>query len=241
VTEAEWVACADPARMLAYLAASASGRKTRLFATACCRRNWHLLDPEFSRPAVEVIEQYADGLATDRDLANVHLAARQRGRETERRMGSRPSPEADLAYRRSQQFHLVGYAAQANGDLGMVLIYTTQCRLRGVVGYRPVIDREAHDQWHRLVGRDKADLADLVRDVFANPFRPVVVDPGWRTADVLAVARGIYEERAFDRLPLLADALMDAGCADEDVLGHCRSTGPHVRGCWVVDLVLGRG
>src|SRR6187551_2446501 len=105
MTEAEWLACDDPARMLAFVAAS--GRKVRLFAAACCRRNWHLLDPELSQPAVEVIERYADGLATDGDLAAVEAAARRRGREAERRMGPRPSPEADLAYRRSQQFHLV--------------------------------------------------------------------------------------------------------------------------------------
>jgi hypothetical protein len=82
--------------------------------------------------------------------------------------------------------------------------------------------------------------AALLRDVFGHRAAPVG-DPGpWRTADALALARGIYDEQAFDRLPLLADALMDAGCADERVIAHCRSDGPHVRGCWVVDLVLGR-
>jgi hypothetical protein len=80
----------------------------------------------------------------------------------------------------------------------------------------------------------------LLRDLFVDPFRPVAFDPRWRTADVVGMARGIYEERAFDRLPILADALMDAGCEDAAILGHCRSTGPHVRGCWVVDLVLGK-
>jgi len=78
----------------------------------------------------------------------------------------------------------------------------------------------------------------LLHCVFGNPFRPVTLDPRSRTADVLGLARGAYEDRAFDRLPLLADALMDAGCDDEQVLAHCRSEGPHVRGCWVVDLVL---
>jgi hypothetical protein len=81
---------------------------------------------------------------------------------------------------------------------------------------------------------------ELLRDIVGNPFRPVAFDPRWRTADTVGLARGIYEDRAFDRLPLLADALMDAGCADEQVLGHCRSDGPHVRGCWVVDLVLSK-
>jgi hypothetical protein len=83
-------------------------------------------------------------------------------------------------------------------------------------------------------------VSGLIRDIFGNPFRPVAFDPRWRTADAVGLARGIYEDRAFDRLPLLADALMDAGCADEQVLSHCRSDGPHVRGCWVVDLVLSK-
>jgi hypothetical protein len=81
----------------------------------------------------------------------------------------------------------------------------------------------------------------LLRCVAGDPFRPVACDPGWRTADVVSLARGIYDERAFDRLPILADALQDAGCDNADVLGHCRGPGPHVRGCWVVDLVLGKG
>jgi len=65
-------------------------------------------------------------------------------------------------------------------------------------------------------------------------------DPRWRTSDVVDVARGIYEDKAFERMPILADALMDAGCEDEQIIGHCRGEGPHVRGCWVVDLVLGK-
>jgi hypothetical protein len=65
------------------------------------------------------------------------------------------------------------------------------------------------------------------------------IDPAWRTTDVVALARGIYEERAFDRMPIMADALQEAGCDNEDILAHCRDTNaPHARGCWVVDLVL---
>jgi hypothetical protein len=86
-----------------------------------------------------------------------------------------------------------------------------------------------------------AEQVALLREIFGNPFRPVAVDPAWLTSDVLALARGIYEEKAFDRMPILADALQDAGCANEDVLTHCRDvTQLHVRGCWVVDLVLGK-
>jgi hypothetical protein len=90
-------------------------------------------------------------------------------------------------------------------------------------------------------GRDVVPVAAaLLRDVFGHRLEPAGAPGPWRTADVIGLARGIYDERAFDRLPLLADALMDAGCADEAILAHCRTGGPHVRGCWVVDLVLGR-
>jgi hypothetical protein len=95
-------------------------------------------------------------------------------------------------------------------------------------------DHDAAD-WRLRISRD---APKILRCVFRFPFRRIAFDPDWRTSDTVALARGIYDDRAFDRLPLLADALMDAGCDDEQVLGHCRSDGPHVRGCWVVDLVL---
>jgi hypothetical protein len=82
--------------------------------------------------------------------------------------------------------------------------------------------------------------AALVREVFGNPFRPVQFCPSCLTSDVLALAGTLYEERAFDRLPILADALEDAGCSDAIVLDHCRNPGLHVRGCWVVDKILGK-
>jgi hypothetical protein len=69
----------------------------------------------------------------------------------------------------------------------------------------------------------------------------VSLDPAWRTSDVMLLAKGIYEERAFDRLPTLADALQDAGCDSDDILGHLRDpAAAHVRGCWALDLVLGK-
>jgi hypothetical protein len=80
----------------------------------------------------------------------------------------------------------------------------------------------------------------LLRDIFGNPFRPVSVDPFWLTPSVVAVARTIYEDRRFEDMPILADALEEAGCNDADILGHCRGPGPHVRGCWTVDLLLGK-
>jgi hypothetical protein len=80
----------------------------------------------------------------------------------------------------------------------------------------------------------------FLRDIFGNPFRPATLDPVWRTSTVTALARQMYESRDFSAMPILADALQDAGCENEDMLDHCRGPGPHVRGCWVVDLVLGK-
>ena len=77
-------------------------------------------------------------------------------------------------------------------------------------------------------------------DIFGNPFRPITLDPRWLTSSVLDLSRTIYDERVFERMPIIADALMDAGCDSEEIINHCRGPGPHVRGCWVVDLLLGK-
>lgn len=86
----------------------------------------------------------------------------------------------------------------------------------------------------------RAALADLLREFFGNPFRPAAFDPGWRAPYLLALAETLYDHRAFDRLPELADALEEAGCSNADLLAHCRSAGEHLRGCWAVDALLGK-
>ena len=86
---------------------------------------------------------------------------------------------------------------------------------------------------------EQRSQALLIRDIVGNPFRPVPFNPAWRTDTAVAVARQMYDSREFSAMPILADALQDAGCEDEQVLNHCREPGPHVRGCWVCDAVLG--
>jgi hypothetical protein len=104
---------------------------------------------------------------------------------------------------------------------------------------------------HLAAGRTARDFRTewavqsvLLRDIFGNPFRssPPFPQPvlAWNDSTIKRIAQGIYDERAFDRLPILADALLDAGCDDEELIRHCRSDGPHVRGCWAVDLILGK-
>jgi hypothetical protein len=84
-------------------------------------------------------------------------------------------------------------------------------------------------------------LCDLIRDVIGYPCRPVALDAAWQTPAAVALAQTIYDERRFSDLPILADALEEASCDNADLLAHCRGPGPHVRGCWVVDLILGKG
>jgi hypothetical protein len=202
MTEAEWLACTDPAPMQAFLDCRVSERKVRLYRCACCRHIWSNYYDERSRRAVVIAEMYADQLTTPQELARAHRAAN--------RVGERGGHVCDIPYT------AVMAAAKR---VGMLWVAETAANHT--------------DGW-------LAPYSALIRDVFGNPFRPVAVEPGWLTADVVALAKSIYADRAFDRMPILADALQDAGCENADVLDHCRGPGPHVRGCWVVDLVLGK-
>ncbi len=103
---------------------------------------------------------------------------------------------------------------------------------------RSVIEHELGCKKSRL--EDGQIPSRLVRDIFCNPFRPVLFDPDWLTAKVRGLARTVYEEASFDNLALLANALEEAGYQNADLIVHCQEPGPHVRGCWVVDLVLGK-
>jgi hypothetical protein len=128
-----------------------------------------------------------------------------------------------------------------------------QPRLKPVVGEEPV-SRAVYEAagkvtktvsaafwWlraHPFARRNPSTIGDLIREIVGNPFRLVPFAPDWRTDTALALARQMYESRDFSAMPILADAFQDAGC--DDILAHCRGDGPHVRGCWVVDLVLGK-
>jgi hypothetical protein len=94
--------------------------------------------------------------------------------------------------------------------------------------------------WRAGVEPRGQPVSDIVRDIFGNPFRPTTLDLDWRTTTVIQLAQGMYDSRDFGAMPILADALQDAGCENADVLDHCRGSGPHVRGCWVIDLLLGK-
>jgi hypothetical protein len=238
MTEAEWLAADDPRPMLEFLRdrGGASERKLRLFAVACCRRVWDLLTDERSRVAVETAERYADHLASHADLAN---AAE----------GSRGAVHDDSLRDRGRWYaaHATSYAAYDPGLLHSAPpVYPSVFSfLLGVAVDAARAADSAQPPPHPTRGAAyRPAQPDLLRDLFGSPFRPAPpLAPAilaWNGGTVPKLAAAIYDERAFDRLPVLADALEDAGCADAGILSHCRGGGEHVRGCWVVDLMLGK-
>jgi hypothetical protein len=190
-------------------------RKERLFACACCRLWWDQLTDVRCRRAVEAAEAFADGLIGKPALARARTAATAAARDTPR------PPRGDYSLEASVQI-------VTNLHRDDVFVATT-ARLRDAAPDLRLCTKK----------HSKATQAALLRDILGNPFRKVTFSPSWRTDTAVALAKQMYEAREFSAMPILADALQDAGCDNEDVLDHCREPGLHVRGCWVVDLVLG--
>ncbi len=228
MTEAEWLFCTDPkSTSLQLLSEQAGDRKLRLFACACCRRVWPALSDERCRRAVEVREEYEDGMASAFELAAAQDAARAAWQELRHplldTMHAESLPEAAPAWAASAVLHA------ANGNYYPVPHYAARaaaCR--------------SNAPWKEAVAAEIQSLVLILRDIVGDPSRPTVIDPVWLTPTVAALAGAIYADRAFDRLPILSDALEEAGCDDSDVLAHCRGDGPHVRGCWLIDRLLGK-
>ena len=132
-----------------------------------------------------------------------------------------------------------GIVAQVVRGAGSVLVTSKVIPEHIAWLVRAAFEPAKHD--HANKWEECLPQADLARDIFGNPFRPVAFSPEWRTDTAVTLARQMYDSRDFDAMPILADALQDAGCDNEDILAHCRDAKQvHVRGCWVVDLVLGK-
>ena len=213
MNDVEWRTRTDPEPMLNYPRGRASERKLRLYAVARCRSVGHMLRADASWAAVAAAERYADGALAEEELRRAYFAA---------------SPDAIPGLEWAA--HTAAVVAQYTAWTGDGAAWYAAERT-GFLCHRYLDDPAT----------DRRVFAAAARCVFGDPFRPAVVDRAWLTADVVALATGVYEDRAFDRLPILADALQDAGCEDADILEHCRQPGPHARGCWVADALTGRG
>jgi hypothetical protein len=262
MTESEWLACTEPERMLAFLIGRrASDRKRRLLACACVRRVWYLLKDERSRCAVEVAEQHADGRASEWELDDARRAAAAvpgftdpaapphlpDGYAASAAWGS--TDPSDLPFTFWAASFGAGQAAFLAKPPPAIVQALERLWVRVLI---PSAPRGLAGRGFVAVGgaaraSEKEGQCAALRDVFGNPFRPVGLDPAWLSADVRVLAQGAYDERTLPartldpaRLAVLADALEEAGCDNADLLGHLRGEGPHVRGCWALDLVLGR-
>lgn len=239
MTEAEWLECKEPERMLDFLE-DASHRKLRLFAVACCRRIWHLLPDERSRNAVEIAERWADKTVGAEALAAAVTAAEQAiGREPFRPLVFDASGAVTLTpeQRRTGRLKLAAKAAWYTAYYVDEAAHTAAGDAAGNAAGAALEVPAA--RWDDPCTEDLPQC-NLLRDIFGSHFDLPPIDASWRTTNVTALAQAIYTDLAFDRLPILADALEDAGCTNQDILNHCRQPAEHVRGCWVVDLLIGK-
>lgn len=235
MTEAEWLACTDSQKMLEflrdkreYLWGIVTERKLRLFSVACCRRIWHLFTDRRSLRAIEVVEQFVDGKATK---AEMRKAAEAAWAVSPSRMARAAQETASCSWQSALSI------AQAVSDAWQ----TARAAARAV---------KVHGDEQEWVAERQVQAA-FVRDLFGPlPLRHISLPVAlltWNDGVVVRLAQVAYEQRNMPEgtlpkglLAMLADALEQAGCTDVDILGYLRGPGPHVRGCWPVDLCLGK-
>lgn len=216
-----------------------SERKRYLFMAAVGRQVVHLMDEPVCIRAVDTCEEFAEGIVGEEKFCDVMEEANDARCASQSTVAAVSAAHAFLTFLTDGgKLHecveaaelAFGYVVAANsGDLPADTEIAAWQAIERYPSFR--------------AGRDSANrrFTELCLDIFSpNPFAQPVIDPSWRTSTVLTLASQMYESRDFAALPVLADALQDAGCEDEQLLSHCRGPGPHVRGCWVVDLVLGK-
>lgn len=248
-TEHEWLNCTDPNPILTLLGyvlhpdvwpgfhieassmidalrtRGSSERAMRLFGCACCHTVWQQIPDEKCRESVRVAEQFADRLVSEQELRRVHEEAKAVAKSLQGCSAWDAASAAAEASDQRQPF-------QPSISIGEWYAMTP---FWGVVAAQTTRSYPSSEDKLLLLTQ-----CNLLRDIIGNPFRPVAIERSWLTSDVRILAEGIYQDRAFDRMPILADALQDAGCDNDDILDHCRQPGEHVRGCWVIDLLTGR-
>lgn len=247
MTEIEWLTGTDLDPKLEFLRGQASERKLRLFASACCRRVAHLLTDGRSSAAIEVAERCFDepsgcalpSISTVREKAhqvageyNMRLRNATRGERQQRRAEAAAASAAAAVLQQASVWQRATPAEIAARDASHFasLAVKYSAIASGAAGRPPA-------------RKERAAQCLLLLDIFGNPFGPTAIDPAWRLWNdgaVVTLAETIYKASAFERMPELADALQQAGCHELTMRDHCRRAGPHVRGCWVLDMLLGK-
>ena len=211
MTEQEWLTSTDPGPMLKFLQGKTTDRKLRLFTVACCRRlPLEHLPGGKLVAALALAERVAEGAMIFEEWRAAHDA-------------------------------LTGRALKNETVAVVSMLY--QATRASILSMLDAATRAvSHMEGRR--GREGPAQSALLRDIFGPlPLRPVTIEPSvlaWNDRLVRRLAQAIYDERRWGDMPILGDALLDAGCDDDEVVAHCRAGGEHVRGCWVVDLCLGK-
>jgi hypothetical protein len=241
-SEAEWLSCDQPQELAYFTRGRVDARRFRWLASAWGGRIRKVFEPD-DLPWFDAFAAWVAGTGPHPAEVCRHPDFSPLDRPREETFWARRYAEA---IRQDDPLSAAAYAGlSASEDYPFVPLprpdfaHTHRGRAaakRAAVKAREDAHREAW--WAAKAeheSRVRRECCDQFRDVAGNPFRPVAVRSEWRTSTVLALARGIAAESAFDRLPILADALQDAGCEDSYLLSHCRDAGLHVRGCWIVE------
>jgi hypothetical protein len=226
--------------MLECLRHKTTDRKLRLFAVACCRRIWHVLTDAKSRWAVEVAERFSDGLATEAELGK---ACRNAAEAPQDPGYATAPPYSTISAIEHARIAASSASAHPANDATTMAI---QVAGHAAIAASNLAWDENRGNWlgemnSRLSGERLAQVRLLADILGPLAFRPVAIDPSvlaWNDRLVMRIAEAIYEKRQWGDMPILGDALMDAGCDSDEVVAHCRSGKEHVRGCWALDCLL---
>ena len=231
--EAEWLAWDSPEAMLKFIHDKVSDRKWRLFTVSFCRQHTieNVLDANV-HDAIQQLERFADGEVGETELVKAIQAIRDAHR------GSNLPETADGNFYTVDNITVIPTRAY----LGIAITWPARDLATSLVhfGVEIAASIEPRQAARERIRKVFLDTVVCCRDIFGNPFRPATLNRSWLTSTVTSLAQAIYTDRTFDHLPILADALEDAGCTDADILAHCRGGGEHCRDCWVVDLLLGK-
>ena len=240
MTESQWLTCIHPRKMHALVTRNRSGRKLQLVACAMGRIDWDHLDEPIVKVGIEAVEQFVDGELTHAEYLPRYEAARV---VVQQRLAVPPG--ANLQELSGMLVAQGIISANLIEGLGSIWLWG------GLAATASVASRQTR------AARDQFDLTvcDLYREIIGNPFRDYRVQPNFAGGGVCypdgsrclisetakQIAEGISLDGGYERMPILADAMEDAGCEDRVMLDHLRSaTAVHVRGCWALDVILGR-
>lgn len=235
----EWFAADSPKRLLDLYRQHAPSqvglsRRMRLFECAAVRQVWDLLSNN-ARSAVLTSEKFAEGKATLTDLMAVSSAGLHTGAVTAAQQANEAawiaswSPEIRLHGSQPPEFWAAHFAARA---------FATHATGPVPAGWTNL--EKWHAAWNRVFHEAQAVHSEIARDIFPPPAPSIRCEPEWLTDTVTALAREMDGAGNYSAIPILADAFEEAGCDEKLILDVCRRPGPHVRGNWVVDLVLAR-